>query len=354
MYIVHVASVEISPNSGMGRIAFEWKKAFEKEGHRFTHIGWKEIKKKSHPLLFGWQVRRFIVKNKIKPDVILSHEPAAGFLVFKNIPLVIFSHGIEERNWNLQKTYQYSHTSVKAKLIPLIIRFWSNNYGFKHASKIFLSNNTDKDYLIQNKSINPKLIEVFKNGYLDFSIVRNMNGDRIGFLYNASWIERKGNKLLISAFNLLLLKYKFVQLYIAGTDLAECKILDQFLYEVRSQIIILPPFSSHTESVIYSNASVFVLPSYFEGQSLALTQAMHMGLCPVVSDNCGQLDLIQNNINGLHFKTGDINSLVEKLEILIRDSLLIEKYGKAAKKSVGFLQWSYVSNQIVNSVKSIL
>ncbi len=354
MHILHVASVELSPNSGMGRIAFEWKKAFEKRGIQFTHIGWKELNKTAHPLLFGWLVRKHIIKNKIRPDLILAHEPAAGFLSFKNIPLVVFSHGIEARNWEIQKKYNYFTPSIKARVVPLKWRFWSNNYGFLKATKILLSNNNDKNYLIKSKSIDPNKIMVFNNGYIPFVNHIQLDNKTIGCLFNASWIERKGTQLLVEAFNLLLSKYQHLKLFIAGTNLSDDKVMINFLPQVQSQITIIPPFSDDTEAAIYTNASIFVLPSFFEGQSLALTQAMHMGLCPVVSDNSGQIDFIQNNINGLLFETGDTNTFIGKIETLIKMPLLISEYGTAAKESVKELEWNYVTEKLVDSIVSII
>ncbi len=354
MHILHVASVDILPNSGMGRIACEWKNAFEKRGIQFTHIGWKELNKTTHPLLFGWLVRKHIINNRIQPDLILAHEPAAGFLSFKNIPLVVFSHGIEARNWEIQKKYNYFTPSIKARVVPLKWRFWSNNYGFLKATKILLSNKNDKNYLIKSKSIDPNKIMVFNNGYIPFVNHIPLDNKTIGCLFNASWIERKGTQLLVDAFNQLLSKYKNLNLFIAGTNLSDEKIKIKFLSQVQSQIIIIPPFSDDTEVAIYKNVSIFVLPSFFEGQSLALTQAMYMGLCPVVSDNSGQIDFIQNNINGLLFETGNTNSLIEKVETLINSPLLINEFGKAAKEYVKELEWKNVTDKLVDSIVSII
>ncbi len=353
MHILHVASVDLSPNSGMGRIAFEWKKAFEKRGIQFTHIGWKELNKTAHPLLFGWLVRKHIIKNKIQPDLILAHEPAAGFLSFKNIPLVVFSHGIEARNWDIQQQFNYFTPSLKAKIVPLKWRFWSNNYGFLKASKILLSNYNDKNFLIERKGIDPKKIIVFNNGYLPFINEKKIENQIISCLFNASWIERKGTQLLVDAFNYLLPKYQNLRLFIAGTNLSDDKVFINFLPQVQSQITVIPPFSDDTEAAIYRNVSIFVLPSFFEGQSLALTQAMYMGLCPVVSDNSGQIDFIQNNINGLLFETGNTTSFIEKIETLINTPLLIGEFGKAAKESVKELEWNNVTDKLVDSLVSM-
>ena len=41
--ILHVADIKLDPYSGMGRIAYFWKKAFEEAGHQFIHLGKENV-----------------------------------------------------------------------------------------------------------------------------------------------------------------------------------------------------------------------------------------------------------------------------------------------------------------------
>ncbi len=345
-----MASIEISPNGGMGRIAFEWKTAFENHGFKFIHIGWKELNKTTHPLLYGWKVRKYLQQNQIQPDYLLVHEPAAGFLYFKNIPLIVFSHGIEERAWEQKSKLKYELFGWKSHLLPSIIRFYSNNYGFKKAKQILLSNNSDKDYLIYKKGINPSKIIIFKNGYHDFEVPQSIQTSNVICLFNASWIERKGINILIIAFNHLLVKYSFLKLRLAGSSLEANELLSKFNSSVKEQIEVIANFTSEEEANIYNEASIFLLPSYFEGQSLALTQAMAMGLCPVVTNNSGQTDLIQHEFNGLLFETGNIEQFIFQIEKLITNRHLILSFGSLAKQSVEMYKWKNVTNTLIEEL----
>ena len=49
--ILHVADIKLDPYSGMGRIAYFWKKAFEEAGHQFIHLGKENVVTK-HPSEF--------------------------------------------------------------------------------------------------------------------------------------------------------------------------------------------------------------------------------------------------------------------------------------------------------------
>ena len=349
--IIHVAGIDLNSNTGMGRIALEWKKAFEAKGFQFLHISQEEVGLPFHPLLFGRNVRQFIKKEQLKPKLILAHEPIAGWLKFKNIPLVSFSHGVEERAWQVQQQYGFQQLSTKARLLPSAIRFYSNNKGFKEADLCLLSNSIDQLYLSSVKHIITKSV-VFKNGYYAYG--HHIITTQKVFLFNASWLPRKGVALLIQAFNSILLEYPEIKLLIAGASLQTREIMLQFHSECITQVLVLPKFDAESESEIYSHANIFVLPSFFEGQSLALTQAMAMGLCPIVANNSGQSDVIKHLENGLLFETGNANDFIIKLRWAIQNFDKIREMGENAKNAVKHFTWPVVSNQVVNWCKELI
>jgi glycosyltransferase involved in cell wall biosynthesis len=351
--ILHVAGVELKPVTGMGRISFEWKLAFEKSGHHFVHIGPKEIGY-VHPLIYGWHVRNYILKQKLKPRLILSHEPAAGFLDFKNVPLVVFSHGVEERGWYIQNKYAYFKPTWKSRCIPEFLRFYSNNRGFRKCAKALLSNTEDLTFLKSNKGISESKLQIFHNGYYPFKLTADNEKSGITFLYNATWIHRKGIELMYNTFNVILDKYKDVKLILAGTSMPDDEVIRGFQNSVLGQVKIIKSFSAQEEIDFYKAADIFVMPSFFEGQSLALTQAMAMGLCPLVSDNCGQKDFVQHQQNGLLFKTGDPNDMLEKTEWLLNNPSRISLMAQKARQSVLPLTWEYAANGVVDACESVL
>jgi glycosyltransferase involved in cell wall biosynthesis len=70
---------------------------------------------------------------------------------------------------------------------------------------------------------------------------------------------------------------------------------------------------------------VFVLPSRWEGLSLALLEALSSGVAAVVSDIPGNRDIITHEVNGLLFDDGDSGDLAEKLLRLVQESRLRER-----------------------------
>lgn len=346
MLVLHIASIKLGQDSGMGRIGYEWKRAFERAGHTFIHIGLEEITISVHYLLYGYYVRKYIKKNNLKPDLILAHEPTSGFLSFKGTPLVVFSHGVEERAWEVQYQYNYFTPSFKNRSVPLFIRFFPHTQGYRKCTAALLSNEQDRDFL-RKKGIDSRKLNIFHNGHYSFKRTQEKKEKVISVLYNATWIPRKGVRLMYEVFNKLLSKYPSLQLILAGTHYPPAVILEGFIPSVHAQIITIASFTSEEEISLYEDANIFVIPSFFEGQSLALTQAMSMGLCCVAADNSGQKDYIKTNENGLLFRTGDGSDMLQKLEYLINNPEQIEIMGAKGNQSVITLTWDNVTNNVV-------
>ena len=108
------------------------------------------------------------------------------------------------------------------------------------------------------------------------------------------------------------------------------------------------------------DASLFVLPSDFEGMPNALMEAMALGL-PCVSTDCdggGARFLIENEKNGLLVPKGDVEALASAMKRMLADQEFAEKCGKEAHKICERLapdkvygQWEEFIQNIVNNKK---
>ena len=356
--IVHVASIPLTEETGMGRIAWNWRKAFEEKGYTFIHIGSKECPLSGHHILWGKQAKNYLKEHNIKPSLILAHEPASGYFTDLGVPVVAFSHGIEKRGWAVEAQYHYRNQTFKSLFMPDFIRFNASVKGLKKSDKVLLSNNEDVDYLVNVLKRTPNGVTVFKNGYYEANIPKKKEtplSNHTTFLFNASWLERKGKTMMIEAFDEV---YKTFPsnwtLILAGVGNQKDAILEAFPSHLHTNIEIMPYFSQAEETALYERADVFILPSYFEGQSLALTQAMASGLCCIGSDNCGQRDFIEHQKNGLLFKTGDVEDLVTQIKSVIENKDLAATYAQEAKQRVADYTWSNVSHEVVDLCESLI
>ena len=134
--VVHVASIPLTEETGMGRIAWNWRKAFEAHGHTFMHIGTKECPFSGHPILWGKQARDYMRSQNIQPDLVIVHEPASGYFTDLGVPVVAFSHGIEKRGWGVEAQYHYRNQTFKSLFMPDFIRFNASVKGLKKSDKV--------------------------------------------------------------------------------------------------------------------------------------------------------------------------------------------------------------------------
>jgi glycosyltransferase involved in cell wall biosynthesis len=95
-------------------------------------------------------------------------------------------------------------------------------------------------------------------------------------------------------------------------------------------------FLGHVSDVApaHRRASVFVLPSPSEGCSNALLEAMASGLCPVVTRVPGNVDVIQDQVNGLLFDHDNEQQLADALTRVLVDEPLRLRLATAARQHV--------------------
>ena len=78
---------------------------------------------------------------------------------------------------------------------------------------------------------------------------------------------------------------------------------------------------------------LFVMPSRYEGLSLAMIEAMACGLPIIASDVRGLKDYITNEQNGLLFPVGDYKALAERILQLANNRKLRSKLSQGARES---------------------
>jgi glycosyltransferase involved in cell wall biosynthesis len=78
---------------------------------------------------------------------------------------------------------------------------------------------------------------------------------------------------------------------------------------------------------------VFVMSSYSEGFPNALLEAMACECCVIGSRVGGIPELVDDGVTGLLFTSGDVNSLTAKLEMVIHDEDLRERFRTEAGRS---------------------
>jgi glycosyltransferase involved in cell wall biosynthesis len=90
---------------------------------------------------------------------------------------------------------------------------------------------------------------------------------------------------------------------------------------------------------IYSRSLVWFIGSRSEGFSVPVLEAMACG-CAVVATDCGgPRDMIQDGVNGFLCEVGNIEQIVEKIQILLEDEALRKRFVQESQKTIQEFSW---------------
>lgn len=128
---------------------------------------------------------------------------------------------------------------------------------------------------------------------------------------------QKGLDMLVDAFAIIASTYPKWHIDIYGNGEDKENLLKQIeKYSLQHQIRIYSPIESIYKE--YMQSDFYVLSSRYEGYPLVLNEAMSCGT-PCVAFRCkyGPEDAIEDGVNGLLVKNGDVQDLADKIEWMI-------------------------------------
>lgn len=98
----------------------------------------------------------------------------------------------------------------------------------------------------------------------------------------------------------------------------------------------------------FSSAHVFASPSYCEGMSIAVLEAMAAGLPVIVTRTGGTDELVQEGENGLTFDWADVDALARHLRLLATDRALARRMGVAARARALNFSWDAIAQRYLD------
>lgn len=151
-------------------------------------------------------------------------------------------------------------------------------------------------------------------------------------LYAGTINQRKGYADLIRAFAKVAPKHPDWKISLAGNgEIEQARSLAKEL-GIEGQVEFLGWVNGESKDKAFKQASVFCLPSYAEGFPMAVLDAWAYGL-PVITTPVGGIpDVAVDGENMLLFNPGDIDTLAEKLDLMISDAVLRDKLSSASTK----------------------
>lgn len=141
--------------------------------------------------------------------------------------------------------------------------------------------------------------------------------DQSTVLFLGRLTREKGFFDLLQA--IALLRDDFPQLKLDACGDGEIKPVNELIAELGLEDIVnLRGWVEGVAKVdLINRATLFVLPSYFEGLPVCVLEAMSYGLPVVASDVGGIPDVVKSGHNGIIIKPGDINGIVSAMRMLL-------------------------------------
>jgi glycosyltransferase involved in cell wall biosynthesis len=168
-------------------------------------------------------------------------------------------------------------------------------------------------------------------------------------------IERKGQHHLIAAVKRLVDEGLDVTLDLIGTGDAQAANQAQVARLGLGDRVRFHGYVPREKIVeAYGAADLFVLPSYNEGMSVALLEAMASGLAVIVTPTGGTPELVEDGVDGRVFPWADVDILSNHLRQLIQDRSQVRRMGAAARARAAGFSWEVAARQYLAMFKELL
>jgi GalNAc-alpha-(1->4)-GalNAc-alpha-(1->3)-diNAcBac-PP-undecaprenol alpha-1,4-N-acetyl-D-galactosaminyltransferase len=244
-------------------------------------------------------LRKAIVKSN--PGVVVS------FVDVMNITTLIACVGLKTPVIVSERVDPHFHQ------IPRFYKFLRTCF-YPYAQRVIVQTKSAAAYFKELKSV-----VIIPNAVQKMGVVKRDFSLPITHVVSVGRLcEQKDFPTLIKAFAEIHQSYPtlILMIYGEGDERANLESLIKSLNMTDS--VFLPGAAADIEKVLYT-ADLFIFPSLYEGFPNALCEAMSAGL-PVIASNCsGNVDVVQDKVNGLLFPVGDVKSLVLLINELISD-----------------------------------
>jgi glycosyltransferase involved in cell wall biosynthesis len=262
---------------------------------------------------------------------------ALALLRLISLPYIVWVSGPDIPGFEQRYSYVYPWLS------PLIRAVWRN------ASHV-VAKCADEIEMI--KSLERKAQVTFIPNGVDLQIfkprLQTLDNRPLHVLCVARLIERKGQHYLMEAVKKLTDLGIEVVLSLIGTgDSQKDYERKAMSLGIQSHVRFVGYVSREEISFYYNAAHVFVLPSYNEGMSLAVLEAMAAGLPVVVTRTGGTTELVEEGVNGFVFDWADVDSLTNYLRVLAADDTLLRNMGAASRSRAKDFSWEVIANRFL-------
>jgi glycosyltransferase involved in cell wall biosynthesis len=313
-------------------------------GEEAKRIPYLEIKclprLKSQPSIFFdliclFSLYRFIRRQNIK--LVHTHCPKAGIIgrwaaKLAGVPLIVHTYhglGFEAAGNPISRWFYIWLERLTAKITNFLILVCDEN--IKKAKRYKIGNT--KQFILIKEGID-------KNKLDNPTVSREELLTSIGFSKKyyiitliAALKPQKRPLDFIKAAEFITSKYSNARFLIVGDGKLKRKINRAIIKNRLERFVKLVGWQKDIEN--WLNATDLVVStSEWEGMPLAVLEAMYLGKAVVATSVDGISEVLKDNVNGLLYDCGDIDSLRDKISYIIEDQNAGRRLGGNAKSSM--------------------
>jgi glycosyltransferase involved in cell wall biosynthesis len=279
--------------------------------------------------------------RKFDLDVINSHSMySLGCALRKSAPLVVTVHGpqISEFRINVRSKATMNHKVTDAA------SFFMEGYSSRKADMVIVDNEGSKETVIREYGVNKDKIRVVINEGADLENYEASSCEGKVILFVGRLHERKGLDVFLPIFKQVLDEEKAILRIVGSGEKESALKLQAEKLGLKNNIQFLGFLSDSEIRKQYSEASIFVLPSRYEGFGIVLLEALASGL-PIVATRTGiSSKVVKEGKNGFIV---DYKNMKESIVRLLRDDELRKRMGRRSREMAGDYSWSSAAKRMI-------
>lgn len=181
--------------------------------------------------------------------------------------------------------------------------------------------------------------------------IEHKDYSRPNILFIGVDFERKGGKTLLEAFRKVKREIPEATLTIIGPELKGLPDDVTSFGRIRKNLADGERFLHDA----YFEASLFVMPSYYEPFGIAFAEAMAHKLPCIGTDTCAMPEIIEHEKTGFIVPVGDSCNLADRILELLKNDILCKQFGNTGyDKYLKQFTWERVAKNIINSIGTII
>jgi glycosyltransferase involved in cell wall biosynthesis len=217
-----------------------------------------------------------------------------------------------------------------------------NQFVYRAADRILVVSQEIKEIIQQNFGIKDNKLLLLKNGIvcddnasntLDFQKEFPCSANKLKIFAAGRLVSLKSFDILVRTIGEVINQgLNDLLLLIAGEGEERMR-LEKLIQDLQMGDCVKLLGLRHDVMALMNASDIFVMPSRYEGVSLAMIEAMACGLPIIASDARGLKDCIMNEQNGLLFPVGDHKALAKCILRLANNKELRGRLSLGARKS---------------------